>query len=108
MKKSKRELFISNTVFNGSFKLLNQIIALFILPLFIKNLGTELYGIWVISGITLGYLGIVDMGFTQGVMKHIAEAYSKKDFLKFNKIINTAIILFFLIGLSIFLIIVFL
>jgi O-antigen/teichoic acid export membrane protein len=107
MKKTSRELFISNTVFNVSFKLVNQLIALFILPLFVKNLGTELYGIWVISGITLGYLGMVDMGFTQGVMKYIAEAYAKKDFLKFNKVINTASILFFLMG-SVILLVVFL
>lgn len=107
MKKSNRELFISNTVFNVSFNLVNQLIALFILPLFVKNLGAELYGIWVISGITLGYLGIVDMGFTQGVMKYIAEAYAKKDFLKFNKVINTASILFFLMG-SVILLVVFL
>jgi len=98
MKKSNRELFISNTVFNVSFNLLNQLIALFILPLFVKNLGMELYGIWVISGIILGYLGMMDMGFTQGVMKYVAGAYVKKDFLKFNKVINTASILFFLIG----------
>lgn len=98
MKKSNRELFISNTVFNVSFKLVNQLIALFILPLFVKNLGAELYGIWVISGIVVGYLGMVDMGFTQGVMKYIAEAYAKKDFLKFNKVINTASVLFLLMG----------
>jgi len=105
MKKSNRELFISNTVFNVSFKLVNQVIALFILPLFVKNLGAELYGIWVISGVTLGYLGMVDMGFTQGVMKYIAEAYAKKDFLKFNKVINTASVLFFLMGLVILLVV---
>ncbi len=107
MKKSNRELFISNTVFNVSFKLVNQVIALFILPLFVKNLGADLYGIWVIAGITLGYLGIMDMGFTQGVMKYISEAYVKKDFLKFNKVINTASVLFFLIG-SVILLIIFL
>ena len=64
-----------------------------------------MYGIWVISGITLGYLGVVDMGFTKGVMKHIAEAYAKKDFLRLNQVINTASILFFLIGLLILLIV---
>jgi O-antigen/teichoic acid export membrane protein len=98
MTKSYRELFISNTVFNVSFRLVNQIIALFILPLFIENLGVELYGIWVISGITLGYLGMVDMGFSDGTMKYIAEAHVKKDILKFNKVINTSTVLFFLMG----------
>ncbi len=107
IKKSNRELFIRNTIFNVSFKLANQVITLFILPLFVKNLGAELYGIWVISGIAMGYLGMVDMGFTQGVMKYIAEAYTKRDFLKFNKTINTASVLFFLMGSVILLIVLF-
>ena len=98
MKKSNRELFIGNTVFHVSFKLASQLIALFILPLFVKNLGAELYGIWITSGILAGYLGLMDMGFTQGVMKHISEAYVKKDFIKLSKIISTASVLFFSIG----------
>lgn len=106
MKNSNRQLFISNTVFNTGFKLVNQIIALFILPLFVKNLGADLYGIWVISGIVIGYLGIMDLGFSTGVMRYISKAYATNDYSKFNKIINTASVLFLFIGTIILLIIV--
>lgn len=101
MKKSNRELFIKNTVFNTSFNIANQLIALFILPLFIKNIGAEIYGIWVISGITLGYLGLIDLGLTEGVMRYISGAFVKKDYQNLNKAINTTCVLLFLMGLII-------
>jgi len=85
--------------------MVNQVIAIFILPLFIKNLGAELYGIWIISGIILGYLGIMDLGFGQGVMKYISEAYVKNDIFKLNKVYNTASLLFLLLGFIILIII---
>ena len=102
---SKRKLFIKNTLYNTGFKLVNQMIALFILPLFVKNLGAELYGIWVISGIVIGYLGIMDLGFTQGAMKFISEAISQKDNTKFNRVFSTSTAFFFLVGTAICLII---
>lgn len=105
MNKSARERFISNTLFNVSFKLLNQLIALFILPLFVRNLGADLYGIWIISGLALGYLGVMEMGLSEGVMKYIAGAYVKKDFATLNRVVNTAGALFFMVGSGILLII---
>lgn len=102
---SKRELFIKNTLFNTGFKLVSQLVAIFILPLFVKNLGAELYGIWVISGIIMGYLGIMDLGFTQGTMKFISEAISQKDIVRFNKVFSTSAIFFFLVGTAVCLLI---
>jgi O-antigen/teichoic acid export membrane protein len=95
---SKRELFIKNTLFNTAFKVLNQLIALFILPLFVKNLGSELYGIWVICNVVIGYLGIMDLGFSQGVMKYISEALSKKNTVQFSRVFSSSTALFFIIG----------
>lgn len=80
-------------------------IALFILPLFVKNLGAELYGIWVISGVIIGYLGILDLGFSQGVMKYISEALNKKDQAQFSQVFSSSTALFLLIGAFIGLII---
>jgi putative peptidoglycan lipid II flippase len=105
MSKSNREHFIRNTVFNTSFNLLNQLVALFILPLFIKNIGAEMYGIWIISGIALGYLGLIDLGFTEGIMRYISVAFIEKDSTKLNKAINTFLVLLFAMGTFILLII---
>jgi O-antigen/teichoic acid export membrane protein len=103
---TKRELFISNTVYNSGFKLFNQLIALFVLPLFIKNLGAELYGIWIISGVLIGYLEMVDLGFSEGVMREVSNTYANKDVIGFRKVINSSLFLFILIGIVILILII--
>lgn len=105
MVKTRRELFISNTVYNSGFKLFNQLIALFILPLFIKNLGAELYGIWIISGVLIGYLEMVDLGFSEGVMREVSNTHANKDIEGFRKVINSSLLLFLLIGIAILILI---
>ncbi len=74
-------------------------INLLVLPLFIKNLGAELYGIWVLSGVVLGYLNVFDFGFTQGLQKYVAEARVKKDDQELSEVVITGVGLLFLIGL---------
>jgi O-antigen/teichoic acid export membrane protein len=104
--KTNKELFISNTVYNSGFKLFNQLIALFVLPLFIKNLGAELYGIWIISGVLIGYLEMVDLGFSEGVMREVSNTYANNDVIGFRKVINSSLFLFILIGIIILILII--
>ncbi len=74
-------------------------INLLVLPLFIKNLGAELYGIWVISNVVLGYLNVFDFGFTQGLQKYVAEARVKKDDQELSEVVVTGVGLLLFIGL---------
>lgn len=74
-------------------------INLLVLPLFIKNLGAELYGIWVLSGVVLGYLDVFDFGFTQGLQKYVAEARVKKDDKELSEVVISGGGLLLLIGL---------
>lgn len=104
MVKSNRKLFIKNTMFNMGLKLVNQVIAIFILPLFVKNLGAELYGIWILSFVILGYFNFIELGFGEGLTKYISNAYFTKDKEKFNYVLNTGIFIYFLIGVVICLI----
>ncbi len=82
-----RQRFISNTVFLVLTSLVAQIVNLFVLPLFIENLGEEMYGIFILSGILLGYLNLLDFGFTQGMTRYIARAHAEKDPVKLNQFI---------------------
>ncbi|PKP62178.1 hypothetical protein CVT91_00230 [Candidatus Atribacteria bacterium HGW-Atribacteria-1] len=107
MGKSNSALFITNTLFNTGLKIISQIISFFILPLFIKNLGAELYGIWALTGIILGYMGILDMGFGSGITKYISEAYAEKNIERLKNVINTGVFLYFCIGFIILLVCIF-
>jgi O-antigen/teichoic acid export membrane protein len=86
-----RKLVIGNAIFDAGGLLLVQLITFFILPLFIKNLGPELYGVWVLSGILLGYLDFFDFGLTAGLQKYIAEARAKKDHQALCETVSSAL-----------------
>ena len=68
------------------------------MPVFISGLGSELYGIWVIANLLLGYLAVFDFGFTTGLQKYIVESRLNKDFKLMSKIIVTGAIALFSIG----------
>lgn len=99
MRPVTRQLIISNTVFSGLAGLTVQVINLFVLPLFIRNLGPELYGVWVISGIILGYLGLMDFGFGQGITRYAADAYQKKDYERLSSVVMSGLVFLTFLGL---------
>jgi O-antigen/teichoic acid export membrane protein len=97
--KITKTLIVSNTLWPAVTQFGVMLISLFILPLFIKNLGTELYGIWVLSGVVSGYANVFDFGFTQGLQKYVAEARAKKDSHELSEVVVSGTGLLFLIGL---------
>lgn len=96
--KISRKLIISNVVFSSGGMLVTQLINLFVLPLFIRNIGAELYGLWVISSLLLGYLDSFDFGLSAGLQRYVADAYVKKDHREFNRTVSTGLGMLFLIG----------
>lgn len=94
-----KKLIITNTLWSASAQVLVMGINLLVLPLFIKNLGAELYGIWVLSGVVLGYLNVFDFGFTQGLQKYAAEARVEGDQRQLSEVVVSGTCLLFFIGL---------
>ncbi len=94
-----KKLIITNTLWSAVAQVGVMFINLLVLPLFVKNLGAELYGIWVLSGIVSGYLNVFDFGFTQGLQKYVAEARAKGDHLELSEVIVSGTGLLFFIGL---------
>ena len=94
-----RKLIISNTIWSTVAQVGVMSINLLVLPLFIKNLGAELYGIWVISNVVLGYLNVFDFGFTQGLQKYVAEARVKDDNNELSEVVVFGVGLLLFIGL---------
>jgi len=86
MKISKR-LIVSNTLGSALVSVAAQIISFFIIPLFIDGLGTELYGIWVISNVIIGYANVFDFGFSDGLQKYVAEARVNKDDKQLSQVV---------------------
>lgn len=76
----------------------SAIVGLTLMPFIINSLGDKMYGLWIFIGSFLGYYGLMDFGLNLSVQKFISESIGKKDKEEINKIINTALLIFLVIG----------
>jgi O-antigen/teichoic acid export membrane protein len=93
----KKQLLTSSV-----FRLLENIImvtiALLMTPFFISTLGTNDYGLWLLTLSILGWFNIVDLGFPAAVQRHITIALEKKNSIEINTVFSTSIALFGSLG----------
>ena len=89
---------------NSSINSLNYtiriIIALFITPYIISKLGMELFGLWALLGIIPSYAFLSDLGISRSVVKFVAEYIGRRDEKGLYEIVNTAFILYLILGLA--------
>lgn len=92
---------LSSTV---SQKILTKIIGFAVTPIVLSYLGQDEYGIWIIIGSFLGYMGLMDFGITGAVTQLIAKNDNKETMNKINIIVNNSFFLQVIIGFTIILI----
>jgi O-antigen/teichoic acid export membrane protein len=54
-------------------------LSIVLTPYVLHRLGAVEYGIWVLIGAVVGYLGLVDLGFGTSFVKHVAEYHARDD-----------------------------
>lgn len=70
---------IKNTLFIFVARVWFLILSIFLTPYLLLRLGPAEYGIWVLVGAVVGYLGLVDLGFGTSFVKHVAEYHARDD-----------------------------
>ncbi|GLX78195.1 teichoic acid transporter [Thalassotalea insulae] len=84
------------------FRLLENIImvaiSLLLTPFFIKTLGTNDYGLWLLTLSILGWFNVIDLGFPAAVQRQVTIALEKKNDTHINTIFSTSIMLFGTLG----------
>ncbi|WP_206483084.1 oligosaccharide flippase family protein [Thalassotalea sp. G2M2-11] len=94
----KKQLFASSF-----FRLIENIIlvsiSLLLTPFFIKTLGNNDYGLWLLTLSILGWFNVIDLGFPAAVQRQITIALEKKDNAHINTIFSTSIVLFGSLGI---------
>ena len=96
---------VSGSVLRALSLFLSAIVAFLMLPFLVENLGTRNYGLWVLVGTILGYHSIMDFGLSTSVSRFFSNALGKQDFEEINRIISSVLILLFILGITIFCII---
>jgi len=72
---------------------------LVVIPLSLKLLGAERYGLWLTVGSLIAWLGMSDFGFSQGLVNAIAESSGRDDRAAIRRLVSTGFTLFALLSL---------
>jgi len=69
-------------------------------PYMISNLGTDLYGLWVLVQAAIGLIGLSDLGFATAAVKFIAEQQGRGDIARRNQLVGSLLLTYAFIGLG--------
>lgn len=64
------------------------------MPFIVGCLGDRMYGLWVLIGKIIDYYGLLDIGITAAVCRHIAGAIGARDSRQCNQVVSNALALY--------------
>lgn len=96
---SKFKLILKGSSFRVIQTIVSIVIGLLMMPFLISTLGNDQYGLWIVIGSIVGTYYLLDLGFNQAVTRYVSQFIHQNDPTSANKIINTAIVIYSLLGL---------
>lgn len=88
-----------NVLSNWGGYILTAAISFVLSPFIVHSLGDVSYGIWVLLGSLVGYLGLLDLGVRGAVTRYIAKFHTRGDHLEATRVASSALVIFSLMGL---------
>jgi O-antigen/teichoic acid export membrane protein len=76
----------------------NVIVGLFLSPYILHHLGDEAFGVWVLIFSVTGYYGLFDLGIRSSIVRYVAKYTATKDYEEMNRLINTAMFSYSVVG----------
>jgi O-antigen/teichoic acid export membrane protein len=90
----------------SSFRVIQTIISIgigfWMLPFLITHLGSEDYALWVLIGSIISSYYLMDLGLNHTVTRYVARYIYTEDYEQANKIINTALFIYSVLGIVLF------
>jgi len=77
-------------------------IGFWMLPFLITNLGSQDYALWVLIGSIVSSYYLMDLGLNHAVTRYVARYIHTQEYDRANQIINTAIVIYSILGLILF------
>jgi len=75
------------------------VLSLIATPYIVKKLGADLYGIFSLVSVTLGFFALLDLGLSTATVKYVAEFLGKRKWEKINEIVNINLFAYGFLGL---------
>lgn len=98
---STENRIIRNSVFIFLGRTWFLLISLVLTPYLVVRIGNEAYGIWVLVGAFVGYVGLADFGFGTSFVKHIAEYEAKGDQDAVNAVLGAGLLFYSILSIFI-------
>lgn len=96
--RTARARLLKNSLFNSCAWGATLIINLVAIPIIVRYLGVEGYGIYALLTGLFGYFGLLDFGLTDGVIKYVAHYLQLRDYDSLKRSINAALLVQFFVG----------
>jgi O-antigen/teichoic acid export membrane protein len=91
-------LLARNTMLNLVSEVLPFLVAIFAIPMLVRGLGIDRYGVLTLSMMVVGYFGLFDLGLGRAATKFIAEAAASGDHSKIPALFWTSLYLMLAFG----------
>lgn len=78
---------------------IRAIVSIISVPILLKAVGKEGYGVVGLVGVVVSLTQVADLGIRQALGRQLAECVGKKDWFEYNRIFNTALLLYILLAL---------
>jgi len=74
-------------------------VSFFLSPFIVHRLGNTAYGIWVLLGSLVGYMGLLDLGVRGAVMRYVARHHARREDDEAGRIASSGLVIFGATGL---------
>jgi O-antigen/teichoic acid export membrane protein len=71
----------------------------FLSPYVVHTLGNTAYGVWVLLGSLVGYMGLLDLGVRSAVMRYVARHHARVEDAEAGTVTSSAVVIFSIAGL---------
>lgn len=79
---------------------INVAIGVLMMPFTVAHLGTSDYGLWMMVASMTGYFQLLDLGYGNGLVRHITEADARGDERGVNEVASTFVVVYSVLGLA--------
>jgi O-antigen/teichoic acid export membrane protein len=93
-------LLARNTLLNLIGRAGPLVIAIFAIPILIKELGTDRFGVFTLVGMVIGYFSLFDFGLGRALTKFVAERLCSEQQEGIPVLVWTSLLLMFALGLA--------
>jgi O-antigen/teichoic acid export membrane protein len=96
--KDPKQRLIKNIFSNWAGMAVGLVIAFFLSPFLVHNLGKSEYGIWALIFSIIYYTNLIDIGMKQSLARYLPRYYAVRDFVRLNEVINSGTFLYMIAG----------